>query len=115
MFRKAAFKMVSENVNHVEINTRNLKDFVGQPIFTHDRLYESTPPGVVMGLAWTAMGGSALYIETVTKKSIRKGKDTKDTEARSTQLPGGLDVTGTLGDVMKVSGMLLFASENAFH
>ncbi len=25
-------------------------------------MYEATPPGVVMGLAWTAMGGSTLYI-----------------------------------------------------
>jgi Lon-like ATP-dependent protease len=25
-------------------------------VFTHDRMYDVTPPGVVMGLAWTAMG-----------------------------------------------------------
>lgn len=34
----------------------NLQDFVGKPIFTVDRMYDVTPPGVVMGLAWTAMG-----------------------------------------------------------
>ena len=28
-----------------------------------DRLYEGTPPGVVMGLAWTANGGATLYVE----------------------------------------------------
>lgn len=34
----------------------NLQDFVGKPVFTVERMYEMTPPGVVMGLAWTAMG-----------------------------------------------------------
>jgi Lon-like ATP-dependent protease len=29
-------------------------------------MYDTTPPGVVMGLAWTSMGGSALYIEIAT-------------------------------------------------
>jgi len=41
-----------------------LSDLLGKPPFTSDRLYENgTPPGVVMGLAWTAMGGASLYIE----------------------------------------------------
>lgn len=30
---------------HVSINEKNLKDYVGPPIFTSDRLYERTPPG----------------------------------------------------------------------
>jgi Lon-like ATP-dependent protease len=47
------------------VTAANLEDYVGKPLFTSDRLYESTPPGVVMGLAWTSMGGSALYIEVV--------------------------------------------------
>ena len=34
-----------------------------QAPFTKDRFYDSTPPGVVMGLAWTAMGGATLYVE----------------------------------------------------
>lgn len=38
------------------VTSDNITDFVGKPIFTHDRIYEETPPGVVMGLAWTAMG-----------------------------------------------------------
>ena len=48
----------------VVIAQDNLKDYVGNPLFTKDRMYETTPPGVVMGMAWTAMGGSVLYIET---------------------------------------------------
>lgn len=45
-----------------------LHDYVGHPKFTSDRYYDVTVPGVVMGLAWTAMGGATLYIETVDDK-----------------------------------------------
>ena len=42
----------------------NLSKFVGKPVFTSDRMYEEAPPpGVAMGLAWTSLGGSSLYIE----------------------------------------------------
>lgn len=64
--------------------------YVGKHVFTGDRLYDVTPPGVTMGLAWTALGGSALYIET--------------TYTRKKENPSGsIKVTGQLGDVMKES------------
>lgn len=47
---------MKKEAENVEINAENIQDFVGKPIFTHDRMYDETPPGVVMGLAWTAMG-----------------------------------------------------------
>lgn len=56
-------------------------------------MYEMTPPGVVMGLAWTSMGGSTLYIETSLKRPL--SKDDKET--------GSLSTTGHLGQVMKES------------
>lgn len=40
----------------MQVTPENLQDFVGKPVFTVERMYEVTPPGVVMGLAWTAMG-----------------------------------------------------------
>lgn len=40
----------------VDVTPELLKSYVGPPIFTSDRLYDTTPPGVVMGLAWTSMG-----------------------------------------------------------
>ena len=43
---------------HVTITKDNLIDYVGSPIFISDRLYETLPPGVTMGLAWTQMGWS---------------------------------------------------------
>ena len=45
------------------IDKASLKDYVGMPPFAKDRIYDVTPPGVVTGLAWTAMGGATLYVE----------------------------------------------------
>lgn len=56
VLRKSAYKIVSGEAETVQVTPENLQDFVGKPIFTVDRMYDTTPPGVVMGLAWTAMG-----------------------------------------------------------
>lgn len=40
----------------IEITSDNLSEYVGSPPFAKERMYDITPPGVVMGLAWTAMG-----------------------------------------------------------
>ena len=58
MYRKAAFKLVNQEQDKLVVTGENLQDFVGKPLFTSDKLYASTPPGVVMGLAWTALGTS---------------------------------------------------------
>lgn len=47
---------MSGDESAVNITPDNLQDYVGKPLFTVDRMYDVTPPGVVMGLAWTAMG-----------------------------------------------------------
>lgn len=126
--RKAAFKLVSETqlndddkdtqreeeeeeekkkeeppsppVSPVVVSSSNLKDFLGLPPFVSDRLYETTPPGVVMGLAWTAMGGSTLYIETGVAEGCGQTKEG--------QKEGGLSTTGQLGDVMKESTTIAY-------
>jgi Lon-like ATP-dependent protease len=84
------------------VDEKNLHDYVGKPIFTSDRLYEKDlPSGIVMGLAWTSMGGSALYIET---QSIKRGKD-KDGKMKG---GGMLKVTGQLGSVMEESSQIAY-------
>lgn len=60
--RKVAFKVVKSEVAKIDVTAENLPDFVGKPMFTHDRMYDRTPPGVVMGLAWTAMGISYISV-----------------------------------------------------
>jgi Lon-like ATP-dependent protease len=51
-----AFKIVKNGESKIEVNEGNLQEFVGKPMYTSDRMYELTPPGVSMGLAWTANG-----------------------------------------------------------
>ncbi|GBG83520.1 hypothetical protein CBR_g37235 [Chara braunii] len=73
----------------IVIDEKNLSDYVGNPVFQNERLYDQTPVGVVMGLAWTAMGGSTLYVET---SVVERGEG-----------KAGIMTTGQLGDVMKES------------
>ena len=47
IFRKAAFKLVKGEAESVVVEPGNLQDFVGKPVFAHDRLYDVTPPGKV--------------------------------------------------------------------
>ena len=55
----------------------------------HNRVRDSANPGVITGLAWTPVGGTILYIETM----FTKGS-------------GKVQVTGQLGDVMKESAQI---------
>ncbi|TPX47272.1 hypothetical protein CcCBS67573_g10266, partial [Chytriomyces confervae] len=130
VYRKAAFRVVSrgqeaeeklketenakteeggtvaaENVvamEQLKITKDNLKDYVGSPKYTSDRMYDVTPPGVIMGLAWTSMGGTSLYIESVLGSVI--SDDSKPSFHR----------TGQLGDVMKESSSIAYTFSKAF-
>ena len=82
---------------HVNINRDNLKDYVGPPVFTSDRLYDTTPPGVAMGLAWTSMGGAALYVESILESAL------------SHSSRPALERTGNLKAVMKESTTIAYS------
>ncbi|KAK3046571.1 ATP-dependent Lon protease pim1 [Extremus antarcticus] len=82
---------------HVNINKDNLKDYVGPPVFTSDRLYDATPPGVAMGLAWTQMGGAALYVESILENALTYSSRP------------GLERTGNLKAVMKESTLIAYS------
>ena len=100
--RKAAFKIVQDHVAKdtvISITPNNLRDYVGSPVFTSDRMYDTTPPGVVMGLAWR---GSALYIESVLDAAIKS--DSKPSFHR----------TGQMGDVMKESSTIAYTYAKSF-
>ncbi|KAL8776762.1 MAG: hypothetical protein Q9213_008142 [Squamulea squamosa] len=87
---------VPDSVN-ITIDRSNLKDYVGPPVFTSDRLYETTPPGVAMGLAWTSMGGAALYVESILENAL------------SYSSRPGLERTGNLKNVMKESTLIAYS------
>ena len=82
---------------------KDLIEYVGQPPFQTDRIYDQTPPGVVTGLAWTSMGGSTLYIECTAIH--QNGTDKKG---------GTLTTTGQLGDVMKESSSIAHTFARSF-
>jgi ATP-dependent Lon protease len=68
---------------------KNLKEFFDKSVFEIEKTNKIPVIGVVNGLAWTAVGGDVLKIE-----SIRiKGK-------------GTFQLTGSLGDVMKESARI---------
>lgn len=73
-----------------EIKPTDLYDFLGAPEYTRDKYQGNDYAGVVTGLAWTAVGGEILFVET----SLSRGKG------------GRLTLTGNLGEVMKESAML---------
>ncbi|KAI9846033.1 MAG: ATP-dependent Lon protease pim1 [Thelocarpon superellum] len=87
---------------HVAITRHNLKDYVGPPVFTSDRLYDVTPPGVAMGLAWTQMGGAALYVESIVENALN-----------ASSRPG-LERTGNLKSVMKESTVIAYSFAKSF-
>ncbi|KAI0996764.1 Lon protease [Podosphaera aphanis] len=82
---------------HVSIEKENLKDYVGPPIYTSDRLYDTTPPGVAMGLAWTQMGGAALYVESILESAL------------SSKSRPALSTTGNLKSIMKESATIAYS------
>lgn len=88
ILEKVAVKVLQQV--HSTVDPATLKDYAGQPPFSSKRLYEVLPVGVVMGLAYTSMGGSTLYVEVV-KSGF--GKDAK----------GELKTTGNLKSVMQES------------
>ncbi|CAN1219534.1 Lon protease homolog 1, mitochondrial, partial [Linum perenne] len=92
IYRKVPNILLYRRFEKILVDKPNLTDFVGKPVFHAERIYAQTPAGVVMGLAWTAMGGSTLYIETT---QIEQGEG-----------KGALQLTGQLGDVMKESAQI---------
>jgi ATP-dependent Lon protease len=86
--RKAAKRIVEENLEVVRINSSSLSNYLGVEKYRFDTLEAEDQIGVANGLAWTTVGGETLSIEV----NIMKGS-------------GKLQLTGQLGDVMKESAM----------
>ena len=84
--RYAAVELVRNNKEVLDVKPEDLSDYLDQRPIKHEGILEKKQAGVVTGLAWTAVGGEILFIETM----LTKGK-------------GNIKVTGQLGDVMKES------------
>ena len=88
--RKSAKKIASEEAKKVTIKSVNLKDFLGIYKYLDDLKSDENQVGVVNGLAWTSVGGVLMPLEVLL---LDKGK-------------GNIEVTGSLGDVMKESAKI---------
>ena len=90
MSRKAAKDiLLHPEINKISVSLKNLKDYFDKSVFEIEKTDKVPVIGVVNGLAWTAVGGDVLKIETIRIK----GK-------------GTLQLTGSLGDVMKESARI---------
>ena len=98
VLRKIARKQADGSLKKSNINKSSVNDFLGAPRFYSEMAERMKTPGVVIGLAWTSVGGDILFIEA----SKMPGK-------------GSLSLTGKLGDVMKESAQaaLTYVRSNA--
>lgn len=90
IMRKLARKVASDEPIPSSIKPEDLYEYLGAVEYSRDKYQGNGYAGVVTGLAWTAVGGEILFVES----SLSKGKGSK------------LTLTGNLGDVMKESAML---------
>ena len=86
--RKAAKKLVSGETS-ISVTEANLKDFLGVKKFLPETISKTDETGIVTGLAWTSAGGVTMPLEVI----VLEGD-------------GKVEVTGSLGDVMKESGKI---------
>lgn len=87
--RKAARKIASGEAKKVIIKNTELTDFLGVYRYLPDIMSKTNQVGVVNGLAWTSVGGVVMPLEVL----VLKGN-------------GKIEITGSLGDVMKESAKL---------
>ena len=89
--KRAAEYVTSGKLKRKAISEEDIHNALGAPIFQKEKSLDNSVAGVATGLAWTAVGGEILFVESV----INIGK-------------GGITLTGNLGDVMKESATIAY-------
>jgi ATP-dependent Lon protease len=85
---------LAEGVKHqFVVSPDNVEEFLGKAVFTTEVLYNKDVPGTVLGLAYTPMGGTTLYIEASAIKTRNSG----------------FKQTGQLGKVMQESAEIAYS------
>lgn len=85
-------RLIAENLDYdKKVTKKTAARLLGPPKFQKERQLSNDVAGVVTGLAWTAVGGTILFVEA----SLSRGK-------------GLLTMTGSLGDVMKESATIAY-------
>ena len=102
ILEKIAKKIVEGHEGEITVSPENLIEFAGRPKFSEKKMYDTMPAGVVMGLAYTSMGGSVLYIEITRSKFT--GEETE----------GKIQTTGNLKQVMTESIQIAYTYSKRF-
>lgn len=89
LLRKTAVHIVEDKEYKLSVTLKNIEDFLGPRKYKPETIEKENMVGVVNGLAWTAVGGTTLPIEV----ALLKGT-------------GKIELTGSLGDVMKESAKI---------
>lgn len=89
VLRRIAKKIAFEETFNKKLTRDDIREYLGVTEYSKEKYQGNDFAGVVTGLAWTAVGGEILFVES----SLSKGK-------------GALTLTGNLGEVMKESAML---------
>ena len=90
ILRKVAKQLlINPSIEKVTITQQNLKEFLPKSVFEIDEVEKEGSVGIVNGLAWTSVGGDVLKVEAI-----------------RIQGKGGIQITGSLGDVMKESAKI---------
>ncbi len=87
--RKAAHEIINDNVKSVTVNSENISKYLGEKKFTPETIEEFNEIGTVNGLAYTELGGDMLKIEVAALEGT-----------------GKIELTGSLGEVMKESAQI---------
>ena len=90
--RKIARRVMMESLElPLKVTRETLSEYLGKPLFVDQERNRITAPGMVLGLAWTPLGGAVLMVEAV----ANPGR-------------GGIKLTGKLGEVMQESATIAF-------
>jgi ATP-dependent Lon protease len=90
--RKLARRVVTgSGAAPFRIDTNDLEEYLGKPLFTEDLIRKVTQPGMSIGLAWTPFGGDVLIVEAITNPGA-----------------GGFKITGQMGEVMQESASIAY-------
>ncbi len=89
LIRKSAKKIAEGKSKTVRITEKNISEYLGKRKVIPERLEDKDPVGIVNGLAYTQVGGDLLKVEV----AIMEGT-------------GKIELTGSLGDVMKESAKI---------
>src|SRR6056297_1134062 len=93
VMRQVTLRQSESGQKTFSVTKNNLEKYLGKPVFTTEQLYSKDMPGVSLGLAWTSMGGTTMYVEASSVPSKN----------------AGFKQTGQLGKVMQESSEIAYS------